>query len=44
MFLIKWSGSDEADFVPSREANVKCLQIVIKFEESYTKSDYSYML
>ena len=29
-FLIKWNGSDEADFVPSREANVKCSQTVIK--------------
>jgi len=44
MLLIKWRGSDEADFVLSREANFKSSQTVIKLGESYSQFDYSYTL
>jgi len=33
MYLIQWKGTDAVDMVSSKEANVKCPQIVIQFYE-----------
>jgi len=34
MFNIKWKNTDILDWVPAKEANVKCPQVVIKYYEN----------
>lgn len=37
MFLMKWLGTNEAEYVPARQANLFCPQIIIKYYEQRIK-------
>merc|ERR1739842_188391 len=39
-FIIKWKGSDDTDFIPAKEANVKAPQLVIRWYEEQEKRRY----
>ena len=41
MFLVKWKGINEADLVSSKDANLNCPELVIKYYEDnlYLKKD-----
>lgn len=42
-FIVKWKGSEDTDFIPAKEANVKIPQLVIKWYEDDEKRRYDEM-